>query len=314
MKKMIALVLALMLALSLVACGGNKTETPNDPAFSADLAAFYEQMMNAAEEGPFMMNLLEEAEIMDFYYPGLKDIETKQLVAYAPAMTAVAAEFVFVEVANAADVETVKDILQARIDAQVAGGAGYPMTIEQWAKYSEIVVIDNYVCLFVNTDKDLIIDAFRNNTEVPLWAKAPIYLDEFYDELYYELYPMDEEGNYTGPYAEDITWYDGAEEMIEMYYPGLTAIDANQLHVYIPGMSFSAYEVVLIEVVNESDVEAVKAILQARVDAQAAGGAWYPEAVEGWVNNARIVSNGCYIMLAVGADCDAFVDGFNSLF
>jgi predicted small lipoprotein YifL len=336
MKKIVSLVLALMLALSLVACGnsGNTTQTPapsttpntsatpapsttpevQEPSFSADLTEFYNNMMNAAGEAPFMMDLTEDPDMLEMTYPGLKDIETKQLIAVMPGMSAVAMEFVFVEVANAADVDTVKGILQGRIDAQVNGGAWYPETIEQWEKYSEIVVIDNFVCLFVTPDKDGLIDAFRNGTEIPLWAEAPIYLSEFYMTMYDQLYPMDDEGNYTGPYAEDITWYDGAEEMIEMYYPGLTAIDANQLHVYIPGMSFSAYEVVLIEVVNESDVDAVKAILQARVDAQAAGGAWYPEAVEGWVNNARIVSNGCYIMLAVGADCDTFVEGFNSLF
>ena len=79
-------------------------------------------------------------------------------------------------------------------------------------------------------------------------------------------------------------------------------------------MSFSASEVVLVELTDEADVDALKAILQARVDSQAAGGAWYPEAVEGWVNNARIVSNGCYVMLAVGPDCDAFVDAFNGKF
>ena len=105
-----------------------------------------------------------------------------------------------------------------------------------------------------------------------------------------------------------------AAMMLEMYYPGLAAIETEQLHVYIPGMSFSAYEVVLAELTNTSDLDAFKAILQARIDAQAAGGAWYPEAVEGWVNNARIVTNGNYVMMAVGADCDTFVERFNAQF
>ena len=330
MKKIVSLVLALMLALSLAACGSNNavdtnpgTPSPDasnspsasvDPAFSADLAAFYEKMMNAAGEAPMMMDLAADAEMLEMTYPGLKDIETKQLVAVAPAMSAVAVEFVFVEVANASDVETVKGILQARIDAQVGGGAWYPETIEQWEKYSEIVVIDNFVCLFVNSDKDVLIDAFRNGTEVPLWAKAPVYLDEFYMNMYDQLYPVDSEGNPSGPYAEDLTWMAEAAEIIEMYFPGLNSIDTKQLHIYMPGMSAVAYEVVLIEVVNEADVETVKGILQSRIDAQAAGGAWYPEVVDGWVNNSRIVTNGNFIMMAVGTDCDAFVDGFNALF
>ena len=195
MKKIVSLVLALMLALSLVACGnGGNTGSPapsgapgasttpevQEPSFGADLNEFYNKMLAAAGEAPMMMDMAADPEMLEMTYPGLKDIETKQLVAVAPMMSAVAMEFVFVEVANAADVDAVKTILQGRIDAQVAGGAWYPETIEQWEKYSEIVVIDNYVCLFVTPDKAGLIEAFRNGTEVPSWAEAPIYLSEFY--------------------------------------------------------------------------------------------------------------------------------------
>lgn len=147
----------------------------------------------------------------------------------------------------------------------------------------------------------------------------PVNLEGLYTELYNELYPLDSDGFATGPVASDLMTDPSIPDedralMLEMYYPGLVNIETNQMHVFIPGMSFSAYEVVLIEVVNESDVEAVKAILQARIDAQAEGGAWYPEAVEGWLNNSRIVTNGNYIMMAVGSDCDTFVDAFNAQF
>ena len=392
-KRVFALLLVAAMSFSLLAACGSKdnTETPDtdnspstsapteseEPAFGADLAEFYNKIMAAAEEGPFMMDVAAEAEMLEATYPGLKDIQTKQLVAFTPAMSAVAIEFAFVEVANASDVEAVKTIFQTRIDNQVAGGAWYPETIEGWQNNSEIVVIDNYVCLFVCPEKDGMIEAFRNGTEVPAWAKAqapvegegdiggmeettpaedeiPAFdpeaetstapetpavepeptpeatptpsvtstdLSAFYNELYNELYPLDAEGFATGPYATDLMdaeasgmTAEDAAMMLEMYYPGLAAIETEQLHVYIPGMSFSAYEVVLAELTNTSDLDAFKAILQARIDAQAAGGAWYPEAVEGWVNNARIVTNGNYVMMAVGADCDTFVDRFNALF
>ena len=113
-----------------------------------------------------------EGEMLDAAYEGLSAIETKQLVVYAPAISAVAMEFAFAEVADAADVETVQNIFQARIDAQVDGGAWYPATIEQWEKNSEIVTIDNYVCLFVCSDKDVLIEAFRSGSDVPAWAIA----------------------------------------------------------------------------------------------------------------------------------------------
>ena len=387
-KRILSLLLIAVMAFTVLAGCGSKdveTQTPDtevqDPAFGADLAEFYNKIMAAAEEGPFMMDVAAEAEMLEMTYPGLKDIETKQLVAFTPAMSAVAIEFAFVEVANAADVEAVKTIFQTRIDNQVNGGAWYPETIEGWKNNSEIVVIDNYVCLFVCAEKDGMIEALRNGTEVPAWAKAQapvegegdtgimdmpvedgpaaydpetetspapeapaepstpavkpepapevkpeapaattIDLDAFYNKLYNELYPLDAEGFATGPVAMDLLGADSgmtAEDaalMLEMYYPGLKDVKSNQMHVYIPGMSFSAYEVVLIELVNASDLDAVETILQTRIDAQANGGAWYPEAVEGWINNARVVTNGNYIMMAVGTDCDKFVDAFNALF
>ena len=148
----------------------------------------------------------------------------------------------------------------------------------------------------------------------------PVVLGTFYDEFFNSLYPLDDEGYSTGPFAMDLMSEESgmtAEDaaiMLEMYYPGLSTIETNQLHVYIPMMSAVAYEVVLIEVANEADVDAVKAILQDRIDAQVAGGAWYPETIEQWEQFSRIVSNGCYIMLAVGTDCDAFVEAFNAQF
>ena len=97
-------------------------------------------------------------------------------------------------------------------------------------------------------------------------------------------------------------------------YPGLSDIDTRQCLMYAPMFSLSAAESVLVQVSNAADVETVKNILQARVDAQVQGGAFYPMAVETWENNSRIVSNGNYIMLVVSEDCDAVVNEFNALF
>ena len=324
MKKIVSLVLALVLALSLVACGnsGSTTQTPGtpvppsttpevqDPSFGADLTQFYNNIMNAAGEPPFMMDLTEDPDMLEMVYPGLKDIETKQLVAVMPMMTAVPVEFVFVEVADAADVDAVKAILQGRIDAQVSNHTNYPMVIEAWELHSEVVTIDNYVCLFVTSEKDGMIEAFRTGSEVPAWAEVPeVSLDllTFYQDIYNELYPVDEEGNFTGPYCEDMATM---PELLESYYPGLTEIATNQLHVFVPGMSAVAYEVALIEVADEADVDAVKAILQARIDNQISNEYNYPMVIEGWELNSRITSNGRYILMAVGTDCDYFIEAF----
>jgi len=69
-----------------------------------------------------------------------------------------------------------------------------------------------------------------------------------------------------------------------------------------------------VEVENAEDVEKVQEILQARIDAQIAGGAWYPETIEGWENNSRLAVCGNSLMLVVMEDADAIVESFEALF
>ncbi len=149
MKRLLSLSLALVMCLSLAACGGGQSASGSAGAdtFSADLAQFYEDNVNKAGEFPMMMEL--DADMLEMTYPGLSDVERTQTVAYTAAISAAACEVAMVEVADAGDVKTVQDIFQARIDAQIDGGAWYPETIEQWQENAQIVTRGNYVCLFV---------------------------------------------------------------------------------------------------------------------------------------------------------------------
>ena len=58
---------------------------------------------------------------------------------------------VLVECASAEDAAAVAEILQARIDAQVDGGAWYPASIEQWEK-AQLVTNGNYVAMIACGD------------------------------------------------------------------------------------------------------------------------------------------------------------------
>ena len=102
--------------------------------------------------------------------------------------------------------------------------------------------------------------------------------------------------------------------LAEGAYPGLYGIATKQCLPYINMMTMNTSEIVLVEVTNSSDVDAVKAILQGRIDAQVEGGAWYPSAIEVWQNNSRVVSNGNYVMMIVNPECDSIVSDFNALF
>ena len=108
--------------------------------------------------------------------------------------------------------------------------------------------------------------------------------------------------------------------LLDGLYPGLSAIGTKQRLVYITQMSMNNGEFGLVEVKNSADVSRVKAIFQARVDrmsgadGQGKPGAWYPGPTEQWLNNARVVSNGNFVMMVVHENCDQIVSEFNALF
>lgn len=182
-RKLISLLLALTLLSALASCGsgdsggsdapGQSTSPSGNPSESApagdvDLRAFYESLLVTDPESPdyFNPDTPVEGEALAAAYPGLEDIATKQLVIYQPMMSAVACEIALVEVENAASVQKVKDIFQARIDAQVGtddapGGAWYPETIEGWKNNSRIVSNGNYVMLIVWEKADQFVEQFN---------------------------------------------------------------------------------------------------------------------------------------------------------
>lgn len=153
-------------------------------------------------------------------------------------------------------------------------------------------------------------DSSQGGTETPSEPETPaaenVDLQSFFDTI---------NTAYEMPFmmAVDSTGLDS-------FYAGLTGISTQQLVVYQCGMSpASAGDVALVQVSDSADVEAVKAIFQARIDYMTGAdggmpGAWYPGPTEMWQNSSRIVSNGNYVMLVVNESCDSIVNDFNALF
>lgn len=83
-------------------------------------------------------------------------------------------------------------------------------------------------------------------------------------------------------------------DMLEGSYPGLADVATKQLIAKAPMISAVVNEIVLAECGTEEDAATAASILQDRVDAQAEGGAWYPESRETW-SNAQVVQNGTYV-------------------
>lgn len=138
-----------------------------------------------------------------------------------------------------------------------------------------------------------------------------VSLSDFYTELSAEYHwTEDAENSQEGDLL--LTTIEG--EMLESYYPGLGEVSAKQLLVKAPLMSSVVNELVLMECETAEDTQKAVEILQARVDAQAEGGAWYPESMEAW-GKAKVVQNGNYVaMIASAEHQDEIVDQFNALF
>lgn len=108
---------------------------------------------------------------------------------------------------------------------------------------------------------------------------------------------------------------------IDAYFSGLSSISLSQQVINQCIMSPSPVgDFALVQVSDSKDVDAVKAIFQARIDrmsgadGQGKPGAWYPGPTEQWLNNSRVVSNGNYVMMVVHENCDQIVAEFNALF
>ena len=103
-------------------------------------------------------------------------------------------------------------------------------------------------------------------------------------------------------------------ELLEEYYPGLGEVPAKQLIVRVPAMSSDVNEIVLFQGETEEDAENAAAILQARVDAQVEGGAWYPETQAAW-EKAKALRQGTYAaLIASGEFQESLEEQFNQQF
>ena len=140
MKKWICLLLALSLVLSLSACG-KKQDT-----VSVDLQAACDKAIEEVDDS--LVFFPASSEEINSVYPGLSDIECKQLVAYFPPVMGASYEVVMVEVANSKDVDAVKAIFQTRIDS-IVNDTTYPDNAAGWKAGADIYVNGSYVVLSV---------------------------------------------------------------------------------------------------------------------------------------------------------------------
>ena len=103
-------------------------------------------------------------------------------------------------------------------------------------------------------------------------------------------------------------------DALETFYPGISDIETKQCTGATALISAVASEILLVEVANADDVAKVEEIMNARISYQVGDGAWYPETMEQWQNNSRVVSVGNSVMLVVMDNADEIVTEFENLF
>ena len=164
MRTWMMTLLTAALLLTATACGGDtgNTDVPDTAdvalnSFYAGLEQEYGWTEDAANSGPddlLMTNI--EGDMLESYYPGLGELDTKQLVAKMPMMSSVVNELVFLQCETEEDAAKAAEIFQSRISYQVGdetnpGGAWYPESIAAWEK-AQVVQEGTYVALIASAE------------------------------------------------------------------------------------------------------------------------------------------------------------------
>ena len=146
MKKLLLSVLSFAMVVSLFGCDGkDKGPEPGTP-----VSSFYDAILAAQPEGTEDLIFFEESNpaLINSFYPGLGGIELSQQAFYMPPIATHSCEIVLVEVKDAANVQAVVDIFQARIDLG-ADNTVYPESAAGWQLYAQVQSSGNFVCMIV---------------------------------------------------------------------------------------------------------------------------------------------------------------------
>lgn len=140
----------------LTGCGGESAGSPK----TVDLTALFSEMAEACGWDQDDMAPVE-GDLLEAYYPGLRELSAEQLVAMIPAMSSDVNEIVLMQCETEADAETAAAIFQARIDSQIDGGAWYAETQAAWEGAS-VLQNGTYTALIASgTFQESLEDQFR---------------------------------------------------------------------------------------------------------------------------------------------------------
>ena len=148
MKKMIAMLLALSLMLSVAACGAKEP-------VSVDLEAMYESF------GPYLpeMYFMDEVTLLNFLGVDVADCAQYKIALCAEGMDA--DEIWLIEAKDDAALEKLQQLAETRIEAKLGEAAFYVPDQYAIIEKAEVVVIGRYIALLVSPDVDTLKATFE---------------------------------------------------------------------------------------------------------------------------------------------------------
>lgn len=159
MKRVFLLILALLMAFSLLACGGNSDNEDATPTIAKDLVmtSVYDKMA-AAVQIPEMLKL-EESMMLD--YCGIDAAKTKQAVVQICADSLRTDEIWLLEAVDEAAAKDLADAANERLRKK--GEESITYSPEQYAvvQKAQLIQAGNYVVLIVSPDVDTLAATFR---------------------------------------------------------------------------------------------------------------------------------------------------------
>lgn len=130
---------------------------------------------------------------------------------------------------------------------------------------------------------------------------------------------LTEQYEFAGYLTEMTPEYPYYEEDMNRCLPGLLEMDLEQMVIYMTMITLNNGEFPMVQAKSSEDAAKAAEIFQARIDYMAGdgetpGGAFYPGPTELWRNSSRVVTQGNYVMMVTGEDCDRIVEDFKALF
>lgn len=143
---------------------GSATSTAEDSApadgeqAAGDLEEVYNKIM-AVQTTPDDIIMFPETneDYVNGLYPGLLDLDIKNMVFYVPPVTGNACEILLLEAADSNSADKAEKIMQDRVDS-AASDTIYPDVAEVWARNAKVERSGNKLCMIVLPDSAVVPD------------------------------------------------------------------------------------------------------------------------------------------------------------